>query len=100
LVYGNPNFLTHQAPTFDSKAPLFFVKSGNSSQNFSLEDINRQNQEFRSSNNIKDDDSIVVGGDLNSPTLFAYGIYNTYLHGNFVNISGLNFKDAVGKLSI
>jgi hypothetical protein len=69
LVYANPNFQTNRPTLGDFNVPLFYA----SRKSFTLTDIEAQNQEFRSRNNISDGDNILVVGDPNSPATFAYG---------------------------
>mmetsp|Transcript_13830 Transcript_13830/g.11800 ORF Transcript_13830/g.11800 Transcript_13830/m.11800 type:complete len:115 (+) Transcript_13830:685-1029(+) len=53
-----------------------------------MDEIDSTNQQFRSSNNIQSNDIIVVVGDTATPNTFAYGLYNSLAHGNYVVFTG------------
>jgi len=74
LVYGNPNFQTNRIPdNIDESTPLFYVNN----KSVSLSDIRSKNEEFRSANNLSENDVVLVIGDMNSPATFAYGKEST-----------------------
>lgn len=98
LVYGNPNFLASGLPKTSDSSALFYVKKGSNYQSITHGNLQQKVDEFRKQNSIDQNHTILVVGNTNTPSAFAYGLYNSLAHQNFVILSGAEpLKDVLTK---
>jgi len=102
MVYGKQKFLTNKlSEEASEKDVLYYVKQDGKFNSYTQSDIHNKAEEFRKFNNIGEDDALLVVGDSNTPSSFAYGTYNSLAFGNYVVLTGnQNFKDVLGKLHL
>lgn len=73
MVYGNPNFLTHTVSKTSDNSVLFYVKKGGSYQSITHGQIQQKSEEFNKQNNLGKTDTLLIAGNSNAPSVFAYG---------------------------
>lgn len=98
LVYGSPSLQTNKIPA-DVDAPLVYAKTGKGYKEYSLGEIEKFANDFRSNNQVQSEDSIAVAGCPYCPGTFASGAYQALANGNFVTLyGGESFKTVAEKL--
>jgi len=77
------------------------LKKGGNYQSITHEQIQQKGEEFLKQNSIQKGDTLLVVGNVNSPSVFAYGVYNSLAHGAYIIASGGEpFKDIMLKQSV
>lgn len=95
---------------------LFYVKKGGNYQSITHDQIQQKGEEFWKQNSIQKGDTLLVIGNVNSPSVFAYGkmtlfkssflklimmmlgVCSSLAHGSYVITSGGEpFKDIIMK---